>query len=123
MISQLMKSADWKAEKHVPVITLPGGFKPGEPVEVEVTVGKEIPHPNTIDHHIAWIALYYVAGGSQLPVELARAEFCGHGPSVFTEPVLKTIVRFPTPPPSHTSTLHAVAYCNLHGLWESEVAI
>ena len=115
MISSLVKSADWKAEKHVPVITFPGGFNPNEPVEVEVSVGKEIPHPNTVEHHIAWIALYYVAEGSQLPIELARADFSAHGKEAFAEPVLKATVKLPNP-----GTLHAVAYCNLHGLWESE---
>ena len=115
MISALVKSADWKAEKHVPVITVQGAFAPGEPLEVEVAVGKEIPHPNTVEHHIAWIALYYTAEGSQLPVELARANFSSHGPAIFTEPVLKTMVKLPKP-----GTLQAVAYCNLHGLWESE---
>ena len=116
MLSQLIKSADWKAEKHVPVITMLSPFKPGEPLEVEVSVGKEIPHPNTVEHHIAWIALYYVAEGSQLPVELAKTEFGAHGPDIVAEPVLKTNVRLPKP-----GTLHAVVYCNLHGLWESEL--
>ena len=122
MISNLIKSADWKAEKHVPVITLLSPFKPGEPIEVEVSVGKEIAHPNTVEHHIAWIALYYVAEDSQLPVELARAEFAAHGPEIFTEPILKTTVRIPPTRISNSNsigTLHAVAYCNLHGLWES----
>ena len=117
-LSSLVKSSDWKIEKHVPAITFLGGFKPGEPVEIEVSVGREIPHPNTEAHHIAWIALYYVAEGSQLPIELARSEFRCHGPDVFTEPILKATVRLPKP-----GTLHAVAYCNLHGLWEAEFAI
>ena len=117
-LSSLVKSADWKAEKHVPVITLLSPFKPGEPLEIEVSVGKEIPHPNTVEHHIAWIALYYVAAGSQLPVELARAEFSAHGLDIVAEPVLKTKVKLPKP-----GTLHAVAYCNLHGLWESELEV
>lgn len=126
MLSQLIKSADWKSEKHVPVITLLGDFKPGEPIEVEVSVGKEMPHPNTVEHHIAWIALYYVAEGSLLPVELARAEFSAHGPEIFTEPVLKAKVRLPPTTTSNFNshgTLHAVAYCNLHGLWERELRI
>lgn len=131
MISKLIKSADWKAEKHVPVITVvpsPTQSSTSQPsYEVEVSVGKEISHPNTVEHHIAWIALYYVAAGSQLPVELARANFAVHGPEIFTEPVLKATVRLPFPTPTRNSnsscTLHAVAYCNLHGLWESEASI
>lgn len=56
-LSSTIKSADWKSEKHVPVLTLPDGAKPGEAFDAEVAVG----------------------------------------------------------------TLHAVAYRNLHGLWESMV--
>ena len=118
MISKIIKSADWKAEKHVPVITVTGAMKFGEPMEVEVAVGKEIAHPNTLEHHIAWIALYFTPEGSQLPIELTRAEFRGHGADVFTEPVMKTIIRLPKP-----GTLQAVSYCNIHGLWESELGL
>ena len=115
MLSSLIKSADWKAEKHVPAISAPEAVGAGKPFEVEVSVGKEIPHPNTLEHHIAWAALYFVADGSQQPVELARAEFRAHGPDIFTAPVFKAAVTLP-----RSGTLHAVAYCNLHGLWESE---
>ena len=115
MLSSLIKSADWKTEKHVPVIAAPEVARAGEPFEVEVSVGKEIPHPNTLEHHIVWAALYFVADGSQLPVELARAEFRAHGPDLFTSPTLKATVSLPT-----SGTLHATASCNIHGLWEAE---
>ena len=124
-ISNYIKSSDWKAEKHVPVITVEGRFVSGQPLDIEVSVGKEIPHPNTIEHHIAWIALYYVPEGAPFPIELARADFSAHGPGVFTEPVLKTTVRLPSPTPIQnpkaSGKLLAVAYCNLHGLWEGEM--
>lgn len=117
-LSELFKSADWKNEKHVPAIVAPAAANAGEAVEVEVSVGKEIPHPNTVEHHIAWIALYFVAEGGQLPVELARAEFSAHGPDVFAQPTLKARVALPK-----SGTLYAMSYCNLHGLWESSAAI
>ncbi len=113
-IANYMKSADWKAEKHVPVIIVEGRFAPGRTLDVEVAVGREIPHPNTIEHHIAWLALYYVADGSPLPIELGRAEFSAHG-TVATAPVAKFSVALDKP-----GKLLAVAYCNLHGLWEGE---
>jgi len=116
-IASYIKSADWKAEKHVPVITVEGQFVLGRPLDVEVSVGKEIPHPNTVEHHIAWIDLYYVADGGTLPVELGRAEFCTHG-ALATAPVAKFRVTLDGP-----GTLHAVAYCNLHGLWESTARV
>ncbi len=117
MLSSMIKSADWKAEKHVPVIELPESIEIGKPFSVSVSVGKEIPHPNTVEHHIAWIALYYVAEGGSLPIELGRTDFSAHG-VVATAPVANFSVTLDKP-----GTLHAAAYCNLHGLWESEAAV
>ena len=82
MIAQTIKSADWKSEKHVPVITLSEGAKPGEAFDAEVTVGKEIPHPNTPAHHISWIALHFVPAGGSTSIELGRAWFTAHGDSM-----------------------------------------
>lgn len=42
-------------------------------------VGKDIAHPNTTEHHISWIKLYYVEEGTTLPYEVARLEFNVHG--------------------------------------------
>lgn len=117
MMENLFKTADWKNEKHVPAIAAPESAKAGEPFEVEVAVGREIPHPNTVEHHIAWIALYFVAEGAQLPVEMARALFSAHG-DVASAPVLKARVALPK-----SGTLLAVSYCNIHGLWESSATI
>lgn len=71
-------------------------------------------HCRTVEHHIAWIALYYVADGSQLPVELAHVNFSAHGPDAFSQPVLKTTICVPK-----LGVISAVAYCNIHGLWQS----
>lgn len=116
-IANHIKSADWKAEKHIPVIEVHGAVKPGTPFDVEVSVGKEIPHPNTIEHHIAWIALYYLPESGQFPIELGRADFAAHG-AIATAPVAKFRVALDKP-----GKLLAVAYCNLHGLWEGEQAL
>ena len=55
---ELFQSADWKKEKHVPVIECPDQVKVGEIFPVKVTVGKEVAHPNTTEHHIRWITVY-----------------------------------------------------------------
>jgi superoxide reductase len=117
LLSSYIKSADWKAEKHAPVVSAPSVIAPGVPFDVEVSVGKGIPHPNTVEHHIAWIALYFVADGSQLPIELGRADFTAHS-AVSTAPIARFTVALDKP-----GTLHAVAYCNLHGLWEGASAV
>ena len=38
---------DWKKEKHMPVIEVPAQVLAGQPFQVKVSIGKEIPHPNT----------------------------------------------------------------------------
>ena len=117
-LGTFVKTADWKAEKHVPVITAPASAKAGEWIDVEVAVGKEIPHPNTVEHYIAWIALHFVADGAQLPVELGRMEFASHGAGATTAPTALFRVQLPK-----GGTLYATSYCNLHGLWESAAAV
>ena len=120
-LSSTVKTADWKAEKHVPVIAAPAVAKAGEPFDVEIDVGKEIPHPNTAQHHIVWIALHFVPDGSTTSIELGRADFSAHGASMSetpgpaaTAPSTRFRVALAVP-----GVLHATAYCNLHGLWTS----
>ncbi len=124
-LSATVKTADWKAEKHVPVITVPASAKAGEWIDVEINVGKEIPHPNTMQHHISWIALHFVPKGANTSIELARVELSAHGDSMtdvpgpaFTAPSARLRIRL-----SVSGALHATAYCNLHGLWTSAVPI
>ena len=38
--AEVVQTADWKAEKHVPVIVAPDSVKAGEKFVVEVSVGK-----------------------------------------------------------------------------------
>ncbi|MDD4938962.1 MAG: class II SORL domain-containing protein [Candidatus Omnitrophica bacterium] len=127
-IKDLFQSADWKTEKHVPVIDVPGKVKKGVFTPVSIMIGKEIPHPNTTAHHIRWIEVYFLPQGETFPYELGRAEFSSHGESV-QGPDTSTIythsemfLKFKTDKPG---TLLASSYCNIHGLWKSskEIAV
>ena len=60
--------ADWKKEKHVPVIECPDKVKSGEIFWLKITVGKEIAHPNTTEHHIRWISVYFHPEGREIPL-------------------------------------------------------
>ncbi|CQR74185.1 Putative superoxide reductase [Sporomusa ovata DSM 2662] len=125
-IADLVQSADWKAEKHVPVIEAPEKGKAGEKVSVEVCVGKEIAHPNTTEHHIRWIKLYFKPDNAKFASEVATFEFAAHGEStegankgpVFTEPFGKAVIKL-----NGSGTLVAESYCNIHGLWEGTKTI
>ncbi len=117
-LASTIQTADWKKEKHAPVIECPDGVKAGEVLKVQVSVGKEIAHPNTAEHHISWIALYFQPE-SKFPYQVGHFEFSGHGAgSVFTEPVASVSLKVDKP-----GTLRAMSFCNLHGLWESSKEI
>ena len=119
ILSNYVKTGDWKGEKHVPAIIAPESVKAGELAKIKVRVGEEIAHPNTLEHHISWIKLLYVAEGSNLLVELANNEFSANGElECFTEPCMQVCVKLPK-----SGKLIAVSYCNIHGLWENSVDI
>lgn len=121
-LSELYQSGDWKAEKHVPAIEAPDSVAKGEMVKVTLSVGKEIAHPNTTEHHISWIELYFQPEGEKFPYQIGRCEFAAHGASVLgpnTSTVLtapSAVVQFKTEKPG---TLLASSYCNIHGLWQN----
>jgi len=121
-MKELFQAADWKAEKHVPVIEAADKVKKGAWVGITVSIGKEIPHPNTTEHHIAWAAVYFLAAGEKFSYEIAKFEFNAHGSSV-QGPNTSTIFthaqgtcNFKTDKPG---TIIAASYCNIHGLWEN----
>ena len=125
-LGEMYQSADWKKEKHVPVIESPDKIKAGEPFTVRVTVGKEIPHPNTTEHHIRWVSIYFQADGEKFLFEVGRFDFNAHGESmdgpnkgsVYTNPDVTVSVKVAKP-----GVLYASSLCNIHGLWTSEKAV
>jgi superoxide reductase len=122
-INEHIGKADWKKEKHVPVIECPDKVAPDAWVDVKVTVGKEIAHPNTTAHHIRWIALYFHPDGEKFSYQIGRYEFGAHGEavegpdtsSIYTHSTVNTTFKT-----KKSGLLVAVSLCNIHGLWESE---
>ncbi|MEE9409890.1 MAG: desulfoferrodoxin family protein, partial [Candidatus Heimdallarchaeota archaeon] len=78
---EMYSSADWKTEKHVPVIEVVDVVKKGIKNPVTVSVGKEIAHPNKTEHYISWIKLLFWPENEKYPVELGIANFTAHGES------------------------------------------
>ena len=118
-IGNTIQSADWKKEKHAPVIHVPEEIKAGEAFKVAFGVGDEIPHPNTLEHHISYATLFFLAEGAKFPVQVAHVEFNAHGEGdMFAEPFAKVKVKL-----AKSGKFIAVSYCNIHGLWESELDV
>jgi superoxide reductase len=117
-------STDASQEKHVPVITKEGG-------KIKVTVGS-VSHPMTAEHYIEWIALVsdhkteivYLQPGMAPKAEFVHdtneneviyvgkndevVPNCEGNPCNFVYNNLSAKVT-------------AYAYCNLHGLWKTEL--
>jgi len=125
-LGELIQEADWKTEKHVPVIECRDAVKANEMFEVNVTIGKEIAHPNTTEHHISWISLFFFPEGEKFPCQIGRYEFNAHGASaqgpntssVYTHHAATTWFKTGKP-----GTILAVSLCNIHGLWQSSKEI
>ena len=79
-------------EKHIPVVTVEGNT-------VQVSVGS-VAHPMTEEHHIAWVYLQTDCGGQRK---------CLKG-----EPAVTFALADEKP-------VAVYAYCNLHGLWKTEL--
>lgn len=96
-----------KVETHTPRIEAPDTVKAGEPFYVKVSVG---PHPNTVQHSIRWVEVYFKEEGRPFnPVMLARVVF----EPEYSEPEVTLKVTL-----KKSGVIYAVEYCNLHGLWE-----
>ncbi|MCK5344444.1 MAG: class II SORL domain-containing protein [Candidatus Heimdallarchaeota archaeon] len=121
-IRNLFQTADWKVEKHVPVISLTDAVHKNEPVRLTVSVGKEIPHPNTTEHHIRWIQLFFKPEGDKFSYQIGNFEFTAHGESVdgpnagpiYTHHSVTAGINITKP-----GTIIATSLCNIHGLWEN----
>jgi len=120
-IADKIKTADWKGEKHVPAIDCKDKADSDEMISVLITVGKEIPHPNTVEHHIRWIRVYFVPEGSNVAVDVGNYEFNAHGEGA--NPVYTHSEATFSFKASKSGTMNAVSYCNIHGLWESSKRI
>ena len=125
-LGEFLQSADWKSEKHVPVIDCPDSVKAGEKFTIQAAVGKEIGHPNTTEHHIRWIQLYFKPEDEKFIYQLGNFNFTAHGESVeganegpsYAEPDVQVVTQL-----KKSGTLIAESYCNIHGLWENAKAI
>ncbi len=101
-----------KAETHTPKIEAPDTVKAGEPFKVRITVG---PHPNTAEHSIRWIEVYFAEEGRAFnPVYIARIDLAPG----YAEPDVTLTLKL-----EKSGTLYVLEHCNLHGIWEARKEI
>jgi superoxide reductase len=101
-----------KRESHTPKIDAPAQVKPDETFDLKVSVG---PHPNTVEHSIRWIMVTLEEEGRAFnPVVLAKVSLT----PVSSQPEVHLKIKL-----SKGGVIHAVEYCNLHGLWAGKKEI
>ncbi len=97
-----------KVETHTPEIECPDVVKAGEPFEVRISVTK---HPNKLEHSIRYVEVFLVEEGRAFnPILVSRA--------MFTPEYAEAEVTFKLKL-QKSGKIIALAYCNLHGLWEN----
>jgi superoxide reductase len=123
---KLLQSADWKTEKYVPVLECADKVKANEFFPVKVTVGKDVAHPNTTEHHIRWISVFFHRDGGKFPYQLGYFEFIAHGESaegpdrssIYTHHEISSSMKT-----GKSGIIYATALCNIHGLWQASKEI
>lgn len=111
MFGELLQTAkDEGKEKHVPVIHAPEKAAAGEFFSVTVHVGEEVPHPNVPEHYIKWIQVFSKSKGQET-LHIGTFDVA----PVLVDPKVTFNLRL-----DKSATLYAIAYCNIHGIWESE---
>jgi superoxide reductase len=121
-LGELIQEADWKTEKHVPIIECPDTINVNEIFKVKIGIGREVAHPNTTEHHIRWISLYFHPKDEKFPYHIGHYEFNAHGESakdsntstIYTHHEVTTSLKTGQP-----GTILALSLCNIHGLWQS----
>lgn len=115
-LTETVQSGDWKNEKHVPAIHV---NKADGKLDIKVVVGEDIPHPNEMEHHIAWIKVFFQAEDAKFPVEVGSYAFTAHGEdALYSDPAVSTTVKT-----EKGGVVYAMSYCNIHGLWENSEEI
>jgi superoxide reductase len=100
-------------EKHVPRIAIDKGHKEGKDI-VRVVVGHDVPHPqhrrtsHLLDRTLRGEAGYQV-------INLGRAAWA----PFYANPN----IRFQINQIEEFKAFHALAYCNIHGVWESSLEV
>lgn len=116
-LTETVQTGDFANEKHVPEVTVQR--LDGNKVEVKAAIGTEIAHPNTLEHHISWIKVFFQAEGAKSPVEVASYEFKAHGEDdILSTPIATGVIET-----EKNGTFYALSYCNIHGLWEGSAEL
>jgi superoxide reductase len=111
-----LKTTERKTHSHTPIIECPEKVEAGKIFQIKISLGNGTGHPDTNEHHVRRISLYYSDSEGKTVRQIAGVEFQSHHPGKEALSRYETMVdaKF-----DESGMLHAMAYCNVHGLAEA----
>lgn len=106
--------ADEEKAKHAPILDIIKGHGKEDNDFVRVVVGKEVAHPNTVEHYIKWVELYGTTKEGGI-VNLGRMDF----EAAQTNP----IATFHISNIDNFKSFCALECCNIHGVWQNCIEV
>ncbi len=113
---QHLKTTERKTQSHTPVIDCPEKVEADKTFQIKISLGDGAGHSDTNEHHICRISLYYSDSDGKTVRQIAGVEFQSHSPGKDALSRYETVVDAKI---AESGVLHAMAYCNVHGLSEA----
>ncbi|MFX1295817.1 MAG: desulfoferrodoxin family protein [Promethearchaeota archaeon] len=122
-LNEVYQRDDWEKKKYVPRIDIENGDKQ---IKNKLIIGKEIPHPNIINHHNQCIGCYSKPDGEKFAVKVGRVELATYGTSdkvtdtnnLLIKPTVSLMLSTEKSEP-----LVVTSYCKIHRLWQNSVKV
>ena len=111
-----LKTTKCKIQNHTPVIECPDKVEADKIFQIKLSLGNGIGHPDTNEHHICRVSLYYSDNEGKTVRQIAGIKYDSHSPNRDALSRYETTVDAKIP---ESGVLHAIAYCNIHGLAEA----
>ena len=111
-----LKTMERNTDSHTPVIECPDKVEAGKIFRIKLSLGNGTGHPDTTEHHICRVSLYYSDSDGKTVRQLAGVEYDSHSPERDALSRYETTIDAKI---SESGVLHAMAYCNVHGLAEA----
>jgi superoxide reductase len=111
-----LQTAERKTRSHTPVIECPDKVEADKIFQIKISLGDSTGHPDTNEHHVRRLSLYYSDSDGKTVRQITGVEFQSHSPGKDALSRYETIVDAKI---TESGILHAMAYCNVHGLAEA----
>jgi len=111
-----LKTTERKPHSHIPVIECPDKVEADKIFQIKISLGDGAGHPDTNEHHVRRFSLYYSDSEGKTVRQITGVEFQLHSPGKDALSRYETIVDAKI---AQSGMLHAMAYCNVHGLAEA----